>query len=128
MSVTLSSLPRKFKCSLLNGFFIPMELLPTPNNTYIYIYIYIYIFGNEGVLHIPQISKTGTSSSDGLMSYPKYSLVGLGLTPLLRCSWCILQPQSIGPFNDIKFELTDMDHEQNENFHKIQMGRQCTTR
>ena len=47
MSVTLSSLPGKFKCSLLN-FFCPDGITPNsgltgPNNTYIYIYIYIYI-------------------------------------------------------------------------------------
>ena len=29
---------------------------------------------NEGVLHIPQISKAGASPSDGLMSYPSNSL------------------------------------------------------
>ena len=47
MSVTLSSLPGKFKCSLLNDF-CPDEITPNSgltglNNTYIYIYIYIYI-------------------------------------------------------------------------------------
>ena len=30
--------------------------------------------GNEGVLHILQISKTGASPPDGLMSYPEHSL------------------------------------------------------
>ena len=29
---------------------------------------------NEGALHIPQNSRTGASSSDGLMPYPKYLL------------------------------------------------------
>ena len=33
--------------------------------------------GNEGVLHIPQISKAGASPSDGLMSYPGHSLGGV---------------------------------------------------
>ena len=28
---------------------------------------------NEGVLHIPQNSRTGASPSDGLRSYPEYS-------------------------------------------------------
>ena len=47
MSVTLSSLPGKFKCSLLNVIFCPDGITPNsgltgPNNTYIYIYIYIY--------------------------------------------------------------------------------------
>ena len=31
---------------------------------------------NEGVLHIPRISKAGTSPSGSLMSYPIYSLRG----------------------------------------------------
>ena len=31
---------------------------------------------NESVLHIPQISKTGVSPSDGLVSYPDHSLDG----------------------------------------------------
>ena len=53
--------------------------------------------GNEGVLHIPQSSNhTGTPPSDSLVSYPRHSLHrGWGLTPLQRCSWCILQPQPI---------------------------------
>ena len=47
MSVTLSTLPGKFKCSL-NDFFCPDGINPNfgltgPNNT-IYIYIYIYIY------------------------------------------------------------------------------------
>ena len=33
--------------------------------------------GNEGVRHIPQISKAGASLSDCLMSYPGHSLVGV---------------------------------------------------
>ena len=33
-------------------------------------------YGNEVVLYILQISKAGTSPSDGLMSYPGYLLVG----------------------------------------------------
>ena len=32
--------------------------------------------GNEGVLHIPQISKAGAMPSDGLMSYPEHLLTG----------------------------------------------------
>ena len=47
--------------------------------------------GNEGVLHIPQISSiTRTSPSDCLVSYPGH--LG-GLTPLQRISRWILQPQ-----------------------------------
>ena len=50
--------------------------------------------GNEGVLWISQSSViTGTSPSDCFVSYPGHSL-GRGLTPLQRCSWCILQPPS----------------------------------
>ena len=32
--------------------------------------------GNEGILHIPQISKAGALSSDSLMSYPGHFLEG----------------------------------------------------
>ena len=50
--------------------------------------------GNEGVLSIPQSSSIiVTSPSDCFVSYPGHSLSGEGLTPLQRCSWCILQPQ-----------------------------------
>ena len=51
MSVTLSLLLGKFKCSLLNVFFCPDGITPNsgltgPNNTiYIYIYISLYIYG-----------------------------------------------------------------------------------
>ena len=51
--------------------------------------------GNEGVLHIPQISKAGVLPSDGLMSYPIHSLQA-GLTLLQRSSQYILQPQLTG--------------------------------
>ena len=33
---------------------------------------------NEGLLHIPQSSRTGVSSSDGLVSYPGHSLEEMG--------------------------------------------------
>ena len=50
--------------------------------------------GNEGVLRIPQSSSTaGISPSDCSVSYPGHSLGGGCLTPLQRCSQCILQPQ-----------------------------------
>ena len=50
----------------------------------------------KGVLRIPQSSSTpGTLPSDCLVSYPGHSLGG-GLTPLQRCSQCILQPQLTG--------------------------------
>ena len=39
--------------------------------------------GNEGVLHIPLISKAGVSPSDGLMSYLRHSL-GTRVLPLCR--------------------------------------------
>ena len=51
MSVTLSSLPGKCKCSLLNFFFFfcpdgitPNSGLTGPKNTNIYIYIYINVY------------------------------------------------------------------------------------
>ena len=52
--------------------------------------------GKEGVLRIPQNSSiTGTSLSDGLVSYPGHSLGGV-LTPMQRSSWYILLPQPTG--------------------------------
>ena len=51
--------------------------------------------GNEGVLSIPQSSKTGASPSDCLVPYPG-QLSGWCRNPLLRYSRCILQPQSTG--------------------------------
>ena len=51
--------------------------------------------GNEEVLRISQsFSITGTSPTDCLMSYPEHSL--RSLTPLQRCSQCILQSQPTG--------------------------------
>ena len=47
--------------------------------------------GNEGVLHISQRSQTGASPSGSLETYLGNSLGGC-LTPLQRCSQCILQP------------------------------------
>ena len=56
---------------------------------------YIAILGNIWLCHWPSI--TGTSLSDCLLLYPGHSLcVWGGLTPLQRCSWCILQPQLTG--------------------------------
>ena len=53
--------------------------------------------GNEEVRCIPQSSSiTGTSPSDCLGSYPRHSW--WSLTPLQRCSQCILQPQLTGKF------------------------------
>ena len=53
---------------------------------------------NEEVLRIPQSpSIARTSPSDCLVSYPGHSLGG-GLTPLQRCSQCILQPQPTGQY------------------------------
>ncbi len=47
------------------------------------------------MLHIPQSSSiTGDSPSDCLVSYPGHSLGGV--TPLQKCSRCILQPQPTG--------------------------------
>ena len=56
--------------------------------------------GNEGVLHIHQSPRiTGTSPSDCLESYTRHSLGRGGLTPLQRCSWCILQSQPTGHYS-----------------------------
>ena len=56
--------------------------------------------GNEGVPINPQgPSITGTSPSDCLVSYPGNSLGGL--TPLQRCSQCILQPQPTGQYTEL---------------------------
>ena len=50
--------------------------------------------GNKGVLHILQsFSITEASPSNCLVSYPGHSLGRRCLTPLQRCSRCILQPQ-----------------------------------
>ena len=48
--------------------------------------------GSEGVICIPQSSRTEASPSDSLVLYPGHWLRG-GLTPLQRCSLCILKPQ-----------------------------------
>ena len=56
---------------------------------------------NDGLLHIPQsFSITGTSPSDCLVSYPGQSLGDL--TPLQRCSRCLLQPQMIWQYSELK--------------------------
>ena len=55
-----------------------------------------YTTGTEGVLYIPQSSRTGTSTSDGLVSYAGHSLDGEGLTPVQRWSRCILLPEPTG--------------------------------
>ena len=52
--------------------------------------------GNEGVFYIPESFASGASPLDGLVSYPGHTLQERSLTPLYRCSWCILQPQPIG--------------------------------
>ena len=55
--------------------------------------------GNKGVLCIPQsLSITGTSPSDCLVLCPGHSLVRV-LTPLQRCSRCILQSQPTGNYH-----------------------------
>ena len=53
---------------------------------------------NEGVFRIPQsVSVTETSPLDYLVSYSAHLLGGWGLTPLLICIRCILQPQPTWP-------------------------------
>ena len=46
--------------------------------------------GNEGVRHITQSLKAGASHSDNLVSKLGHSFKKRGLTPLQRCSRCIL--------------------------------------
>ena len=55
-------------CSILSGAITPGLSGPSGN-------------GNEGALHIPQISKAGALPSNDLMLYPGHTLGG-GLTPL----------------------------------------------
>ena len=58
--------------------------------------------GNEGVLHILQISRTGASPLYGLVSYLWYSLEG---TPLQKCCRGILQlqpPKLLFLFKEVK--------------------------
>ena len=52
--------------------------------------------GNEGVYHIPQISKLQASPSDCSMTYPGHWLADASITPRLRCYRCILQPRTTG--------------------------------
>ena len=54
---------------------------------------------NEGVLHIPQSSRTGALPSDCLVFYPGHMLEGC-LTPLQKCDRGTLssQPTGAGPF------------------------------
>ena len=54
------------------------------------------IDGNEGVLCIPQSSSITGNLTIGLFSVISWTLIGGGLTPLQRFSWCILQPQPTG--------------------------------
>ena len=46
--------------------------------------------GNKGVLYILESSRVEASPSDGLVSYPGYSLWKGSLIPLQRWSQCIL--------------------------------------
>ena len=62
---------------------------------------------NKRVLRIPQSSSiTRAILSDCLVSYPGY-LLG-SLTPLQRCSWCILQPQPTRPQDTYWGSLTPL--------------------
>ena len=50
--------------------------------------------GNERIFHISQSSSiTRASPSDCFVSYPEHLFRGGGLTPLQRCSQCILSPR-----------------------------------
>ena len=59
--------------------------------------------GNKAVQHIPQISKSGASPTDCLLSYPGDSLAGEGLIPLQGFSQSILLPYPTEPatFEDL---------------------------
>ena len=58
---------------------------------------------NEGVLHILQSSSiTGTSPSDCLVPYSGHSWGGL--TPLQKCSRCILQPQPTEQYTELNIK------------------------
>ena len=62
--------------------------------------------GNEDVLHIPQSSSiTEASPSDCLVSSQDTRLGSL--TPLQRCSQCILHPQPTGPKNNVCKIITE---------------------
>ena len=57
--------------------------------------------GNKGVLCIPKSSSfTGNSQSDCFASYQGH-LFGGGLTPLLRCCQCILQPHPTKQYTEL---------------------------
>ena len=69
------------------------------------------------ITKLNEIIYAGTSPSDCLVSYPGHSL-GVGLTPLQRCSQCILQPQLTGQPGDLRrlaVTLTPMNDHQLEN-------------
>ena len=60
--------------------------------------------GNEGVLHIPQNSKTGASQWEDLMLHPGHSLEGEGVLSLCRNAVDIISNPSrqVGSVNDCK--------------------------
>ena len=51
--------------------------------------------GNKGVLHIPQISKTGASQLNDLMSFPERSLVVGSLTPMQNAVGVFYSPSRL---------------------------------
>ena len=55
--------------------------------------------GNEWLLHTPQTPWPEPYYQTQFIVIPRTLIGGGCLTPLQRCSWCILQPQSIEQFN-----------------------------
>ena len=58
----------------------------------------------KGYSTFPSITRA--SSSDCLMSYQDTHLVVGSLTPLQKCSWCILQPQATGFYKCVWVHIT----------------------
>ena len=88
MSVTLSSLPGKFKCSLLNSFLVLVELLPTPVllDQYIYIYIGVCVLYCHLQHHYDTINKP--TQEDFFKQNIYLSLYCKGSKGLLKvCGW-----------------------------------------
>ena len=80
LSVTLRSLPGKFKCLLLNSFLVLMELFSTlvwlDQIIPIYIYIYIYILRN--INHYVRMTRHSTSREMTLSSFRSATTLGEG--------------------------------------------------
>ena len=79
---------------------------------------------NKGVLYILQSSSiTGTSPSDCLVSYLGHSLQGL--TPLQRCSRCILQPLPTGKICIVALVFVCITEIKSANIFRMQIRSSC---